>query len=201
LNISFGVDNFSNFDILVYFFKFLFHFVFVDVIIFFVFDRVDFDKDGSITQKDFEGMGERFAVELPADKAAELKATFTEVWGKYQSVMVRQGDSISKDAFMAGMLTLANEPGKRTARLQSTLPLLFHAVDANGDGKIDEGEFAKFFTLMKIDPAAAPATFKAIDDNGDGEISLEEFIECGTEFFLSQDESKSSKIFWGPLVD
>ena len=43
------------------------------------FDRVDFDKDGSITQKDFEGMGERFAAELPNDKATELKATFTEV--------------------------------------------------------------------------------------------------------------------------
>jgi len=165
------------------------------------FDRVDFDQDGSITQKDFEGMAERFAANLPAEKAADLKQTFTQVWEKYQSVMVQDGDTISKDAFTAGMLTLATEPSKRTARLQSTLPLLFHAVDSNGDGKIDEGEFVKFFELMKIDPAAAPVTFKAIDADGDGEISLEEFVDCGTDFFLSEDESKSSKFFWGPLVN
>jgi len=39
------------------------------------FKRIDFDKDGSITHKDFEGMADRFAQKknLPAATAADLK--------------------------------------------------------------------------------------------------------------------------------
>ena len=44
------------------------------------FKRIDFDKDGSITQKDFEGMADRFAEKkkLPAQTAADLKHKLLE---------------------------------------------------------------------------------------------------------------------------
>ena len=37
------------------------------------FNRIDFDKDGAITRKDFEGMAERFA------KESEMKAEHAKV--------------------------------------------------------------------------------------------------------------------------
>ena len=43
------------------------------------FARIDFDKDGSITRKDFEGMATRFASELSKEKADDLKTTLTNV--------------------------------------------------------------------------------------------------------------------------
>jgi len=46
------------------------------------FQRIDFDKDGSITQKDFEGMADRFvsAEKLDAAKGAELKTKLIQVF-------------------------------------------------------------------------------------------------------------------------
>ena len=45
------------------------------------FQRIDFDKDGSITQKDFEGMAERFVKfeKLNEAKGKELKAKLLQV--------------------------------------------------------------------------------------------------------------------------
>ena len=45
------------------------------------FVRIDFDKDGSITRKDFEGMASRFAAsgKMPADQTATLSKTLTAV--------------------------------------------------------------------------------------------------------------------------
>lgn len=45
------------------------------------FKRIDFDKDGSITRKDFEGMAERFIAtpDFNKDHADDLKKTLTAV--------------------------------------------------------------------------------------------------------------------------
>jgi hypothetical protein len=45
------------------------------------FQRIDFDKDGAITQKDFEGMADRFvsSEKLDEKRGAELKAKLLQV--------------------------------------------------------------------------------------------------------------------------
>ena len=42
--------------------------------------------------------------------------------------------------------------------------------------------------------------FHAIDINNDGRLSKKEFVKLGKEFFVSEDESRPSKLFWGPLA-
>jgi len=162
------------------------------------FDRIDFDKDGAITRKDFEGMAARFADKLDSAKAQDLTANITNVWDKYLQ-SVGGGQPIAKDAFIAAMKTMAKDPGSK-ATLEGPLPLFFRAVDANNDGMISEDEFGYFFQILGLDTAMAPASFQAIDTNADGQLSLQEFTEAGSEFFLSEDPSKPTKLFWGPLV-
>ena len=45
------------------------------------FQRIDFDKDGSITRKDFEGMAERFvgSGKLKPEHEKDMRATLTAV--------------------------------------------------------------------------------------------------------------------------
>jgi len=162
------------------------------------FQRIDFDKDGSITRKDFEGMATRFSEKLPKDKADDLVKTITNVWDQYLHG-VGGGESIAKDAFIDAMKKLVKDPNMK-ATLEGPLPLFFHAVDSNDDGMISEDEFANFFRILGLDPAMAPATFQAIDTNNDGLLSKEEFTHAGTEFFLSEDPSLPTKLFWGPLT-
>merc|ERR1712018_481637 len=165
------------------------------------FDRIDFDKDGAITRKDFEGMAERFSEKLDATKAADLKTTITNVWDKYLQG-VGGGEAIQKEPFINPMKSLVKDPSNPSmkATVEGPLPLFFAAVDADGDGMISQEEYATFFQILGLAPEMAPATFQAIDTNNDGLLSKEEFVEAGSEFFLSEDPAKPTKLFWGPLI-
>jgi Ca2+-binding EF-hand superfamily protein len=165
------------------------------------FQRIDFDKDGEITRKDFESMAQRFidSGKLNKEHHEDLMKTLCSVWDTYLSA-VGGGNSIKQDAFIEAMKKLVHDP-KLKETLQGPLPLFFHAVDSNYDGLISKDEFVKFFEILGLDPALAPASFEAIDDNHDGNISLDEFKMAGTDFFMEEkDESKPSKLLWGPLL-
>lgn len=165
------------------------------------FTRIDFDKDGSITQKDFEGMAERFvsSEKLDATRGAELRKKLVQVWENYLKGVVTDGTKLTQDVFVQ---TVKKQLGDQHLKdtLAGPLPLFFSAVDANNDGMIQSDEYSLFFQILGLDPNLAPASFKAIDTNNDGQLSLDEFVTAGTDFFLSQDESSPSKFFWGPLV-
>lgn len=164
------------------------------------FNRIDFDKDGSITKKDFEGMGERFveADKLDADAGAKMKGKLVEIWDKYISA-VGGGDGITEEKFIAAMQKLVQDPAMKET-LAGPLPLFFQAVDANNDGFIDSGEFGIFFRIFGLEETMAPASFQAIDTNNDGLLSKDEFVTAGTDFFTSDNAACPTKLFWGPLV-
>jgi len=164
------------------------------------FTRIDFDKDGAITQKDFEAMAERFikCEKLDEKKGGELKAKLIKIWDLFLK-NVAGGKSLTQPLFIESMKTQVHDP-KLKAALSGPLPIFFSAVDANGDGMIQADEFQLFFSILGLDPKLAVDSFKAIDTNSDGQLSEEEFITAGTEFFTSEDEKCPSKLFWGPLL-
>lgn len=164
------------------------------------FQRIDFDKDGAITQKDFEGMAERFVKfeKLDEAKGADLKGKLLQVWEKYLKDD-NKGQALNQEAFIATLKKQVSDPSLRTT-LAGPLPLFFSAVDANSDGNIQEDEFRLFFEILGLDGNLAPDTFKAIDTNNDGQLSLEEFVQAGVDFFTSEDEKCPTRLFWGPLV-
>jgi Ca2+-binding EF-hand superfamily protein len=121
-----------------------------------------------------------------------------KVWDKYLKDS-QGGAALNQDAFIATLKAQVSDPALRQT-LAGPLPLFFSAVDANGDGQIQEDEFKLFFDILGLDANFAPATFKAIDTNNDGQLSLDEFVAAGVDFFTSDDESSPNKLFWGPLV-
>jgi Ca2+-binding EF-hand superfamily protein len=89
----------------------------------------------------------------------------------------------------------------KRASIESTLPLIFDAIDTNADGGIAADEFSTYFTSLGVNDAAfATEVFKAMDTNNDGSLSREEFAAFGSEFFLGQDANAASRHFFGPLV-
>lgn len=164
------------------------------------FQRIDFDKDGAITPKDFEGMAERFVKreKLDETRGKELKTKLLQVWEKYLKDGAA-GQTLNQDAFIATLKKQVQDPALRET-LAGPLPLFFSAIDANADGMIQKDEFELFFDIIGLDPKMAGDTFQAIDTNHDGQLSLEEFVTAGVDFFTSEDEASPNKYFWGPLV-
>lgn len=164
------------------------------------FNRIDFDKDGSITKKDFEGMADRFvsAEKLNAEKGQDLRNKLLQVWEKYLKDG-NEASGVSETHFIETLKKQVSDPTLRDT-LAGPLPLFFSAVDANGDGMIQDDEFQLFFQILGLDPKLAIDSFKAIDTNNDGQLSLDEFVTAGVDFFISEDDKSPNKLFWGPLV-
>ena len=76
----------------------------------------------------------------------------------------------------------------------------FLVLFSNTDGQIDAGEYNLFFIIIGVDPQHANESLKAIDTNKDGRLSLDEFKTAGLDFFMAEDGTSLSYLFWGPLV-
>lgn len=74
-------------------------------------------------------------------------------------------------------------------------------MDKDKSGAITEEEFKLFFDALGLNEHDAVLAFRAIDSNTDGKISKKEFVKHGRDFFLSEDEDRISKYFFGPLVE
>lgn len=74
------------------------------------------------------------------------------------------------------------------------------AVDKDHSGYISLNEFKLFFNCLGLTEEDAAVSFAVIDTNGDGKLSIKEFVKLGREYFLTEDEKRVSRMFWGPLV-
>ncbi|KAJ8975468.1 hypothetical protein NQ317_019796 [Molorchus minor] len=84
-------------------------------------------------------------------------------------------------------------------KAHSFLPYLFKAIDKDKSGIISVEEFILFFNVLGLKEQDAILAFRAIDSNGDGKITQKEFVQHGRDFFVTEDEDRISKYFWGPL--
>jgi hypothetical protein len=66
--------------------------------------------------------------------------------------------------------------------------LFADAMDADGDGFIEQDEYLAFLRVAPdVGPQAILAGFARLDADGDGRISREEFTAGASHFFLSSD--------------
>jgi hypothetical protein len=47
----------------------------------------------------------------------------------------------------------------------------------------------------------AAVAFHIIDANDDGKLTQKEFEKLGKDYFLTEDERRVSRMFWGPLIE
>ncbi|CAG9103961.1 unnamed protein product [Plutella xylostella] len=162
---------------------------------------LDVDKDGLISYNDFLLFAERFKNlgHLDEKHAQEftqiIKLTWEEQWGAvdpYNFVTVEQ--------YLEDMHHVLNDKSLKK-KAHRWLPYLFKAVDKDASGFISVKEFQLFYECLGLDHEHAAVAFAVIDTNGDGKISLKEFVKLGKDFFFTEDETKVSKMFWGPLKE
>ncbi|KAM3959518.1 sarcoplasmic calcium-binding protein [Aphomia sociella] len=162
---------------------------------------LDIDKDGLISFNDFVLFGERFKSlgHLDEQQAREfsgiIKLTWEEQWGAvdpYNFVTVEQ--------YLEDMHHVLNDKTLKK-KAHRWLPYLFKAVDKDKSGFISVKEFKLFFECLGLSNEHAAVAFAVIDTNGDGKVSQKEFVKLGKEFFFTEDETRVSKMFWGPLIN
>jgi Ca2+-binding EF-hand superfamily protein len=162
------------------------------------FTVLDADKDGVVTKKDHELMGERFASASTLDEArkTEIKHQFLLIWekvieadGKTQAITPKYFISLLSKQGLQGLGTL----------YQGVCDSMFKVIDTDGDGFIQVAELQNFFKLFANDDAEAIKAFAIIDTNNDGKISNEEFSTAFMDFLTGEDQKSPYRYFFGNL--
>ncbi|CAK9810883.1 Sarcoplasmic calcium-binding protein [Anthophora quadrimaculata] len=163
--------------------------------------HLDVNKDGVISYDDFMLLGERFSDlgHLTPEAKTEFKNVLNEMWEE-QWGEINPYNLICIEKYLEEMQHVLNDSSLKR-KCHNFLPFLFKAVDKDQSGEISVQEFKLFFQCLNLTHDDAVISFSHIDTNNDGKISFEEFITLGREFLVTEDSTKPSKYFWGPLVD
>ncbi|XP_046739856.1 sarcoplasmic calcium-binding protein isoform X1 [Diprion similis] len=162
--------------------------------------HLDVNKDGVISYDDFMLLGERFADlgHLGPDAKKEFQKVLGEMWEE-QWGEISPYNLVGVEKYLDEMHHVLNDKSLK-CKCHNFLPYLFKAVDKDKSGEISVEEFKLFFQCLGLTSEDAAVSFSYIDTNEDGKLSRKEFVRLGRDFFLTEDHTKPSKHFWGPLV-
>lgn len=161
---------------------------------------LDVNKDGVIGYDDYKLLATKFTDlgHLSAEASKEFQDTMEKLWEE-QWGEVSPYNLIGVEKYISEMQHVVHDKSLRK-KVHRFLPFLFQAVDKDSSGFISLKEFTLFFKCLGLTEQDAAKSFAAIDQNNDGSLSIKEFVKLGRDFFLTEDERRVSKQFWGPLV-
>jgi Ca2+-binding EF-hand superfamily protein len=168
-----------------------------------VFDALDTDRDGYITEDDLVAAGHRaldaFGI-TDAGLRAEILGMSQSAWQRLRADCDSDGDGRVSRAEHTAAYT-AGLGGPQAYYQQLTGPIVdryARLIDQDGDGFIEAGEYARLFASHGVDEGIARAAFERLDADADGKISVAEFSDAIGQLMLSQDPADPGTVVLGP---
>ena len=161
---------------------------------------LDLNKDGVISFDDYQLLAKKFSDLGHLSPAASkefhevMEKLWEEQWGE-----ISPYNLIPVEKYLSEMQHVLHDKSLKK-KVHRFLPYLFRAVDKDGSGLISLKEFTLFFKCLGLSEQDASKSFAAIDENNDGSLSIKEFVKLGRDYFITEDERRVSRDFWGPLV-
>lgn len=161
---------------------------------------LDVNNDGVISFDDYLLLAKKFSDlgHLTPKEYEEfiqvMKQTWEEQWGE-----ISPYNLVTAEQFLVDMHHALNDKDL-IKKVHLFLPYIFKAVDIHHCDHIELDQFKLFFRCLGRTEEDAAVAFAIIDQNGDGKLTLKEFVKLGKDFFLTEDERRVSKMFWGPLI-
>ncbi|XP_014285761.1 sarcoplasmic calcium-binding protein [Halyomorpha halys] len=161
---------------------------------------LDINKDGVISFDDFKILVDRFIYlgHLDLHQQKEFNEVVQNIWEERWGT-ISPYNLVTTEQYLEDMHHVVNDRELRQ-KVHNFLPYLFKAVDKDKSGYITAEEFKLFFNCLGLPKEVALVSFTAVDEDLDGRVTLKEFVKTGRDFFLTEDQRKPSKLFWGPLV-
>ena len=165
---------------------------------------LDVNKDGHISNEDYELMGRRLAEhsQMTEEQAEATKKEFAKF---AEMLKMKPGEKIpvGEAAKTITEIILASTPTYNKASFDKSHNMMFDAIDTNKNGQISVKEFKDYFkiTAPGVSEAEVILSFNTIDTNKDGVIGREEFMAAAEDFFCGVEETEVSKVFLGRLVE
>jgi len=154
---------------------------------------------GRITKGDYEALGDRYIEigNLDGPRAKQVKRKVVKLWDDYLS-QASVNDEMNEETFIQCL------KDHKDKLLESGLQmggLFFDLIDLNGDGVIQQEEYALFLKVFRVeDEQEIKEAFKVIDTDGSGQLSHDEFIYAVCQYLMSSDESLPANSMFGSII-
>ena len=163
--------------------------------------RWDQTKDGLVDGNDFELVGRKVAAALgPDDGSSEhdnIVNAYRGLWNNYlKAYNLDPGEALSLSAHLAGHEQFTQHPGAAEFAESTNRPI-FTAIDRDGDGRIDQQEWAAFLGALGATEDEAEKAFRLLDRDGDGTVSTQELSVALFEYYNSDDPNSPGNGFFG----
>jgi Ca2+-binding EF-hand superfamily protein len=157
-----------------------------------VFELLDTDRDGYITEDDLPASGRRILDALgieDAQQRAEILGLYQSAWEQLRADCDSDSDGrITRQEFTSAFTVGLGDPQAYFQRLMGPIPdRIAEVADRDGDGFIESDEYARIFAPIGVDEQVIRAAFERLDADSDGKISTGEFREAMRHLFLSHD--------------
>ncbi|SFW88266.1 EF-hand domain-containing protein [Amycolatopsis australiensis] len=161
-----------------------------------VFDAMDADGDGVLTESDFRALTRRWLDVRGTDgntpEGQHLAAIMMGWWGTLDDA-AGHGGRVTLEQVLRVVDELPAMPGAVTG----TAAAMFEAVDENGDGVISAEEYRRMIEAWSGGRAPSEDVFAHLDLDGDGKLSRDEFTGHWFEFWAGDDPAAPGSWVFG----
>lgn len=156
-----------------------------------VFNWIDQNGDGWLTQDDFEKMAHLFTA-VAEEKDQKNRSAMTRGFMHFWNLLLegranKANEKIGKQEFIHIMETVVIAPKNFEAAVVGIVDGLLGALDRDGNGSLSREEYVRMYDALGVSPATSSEAFRRLDRDGDGEISHAEFHQAIVEYYLSAD--------------
>jgi Ca2+-binding EF-hand superfamily protein len=161
-----------------------------------VFDAMDQDRRGHLTEADFEALAARWTAvrgDAPGSPGYEyLRSIMLGWWSSLIEASAETGR-----VFLDDVLAVVDVLPRMIGAVTATADAMFEAIDENADGKISREEYRRLVEAWNGCPTDTDEVFDLLDLNGDGHLSQEEFRELWREFWAGDDAAAAGTWVFG----
>jgi Ca2+-binding EF-hand superfamily protein len=164
----------------------------------------DFDKNGLLEKSDYEQFAQNLATayDLAPGTAqyAVMHAETMALWDFIQSVADKSGDQqILPEEFIAAYAEMTNDEETFRQLLGGYASFVIRMGDRDGDGRLDESEYATILWCYGIGDEAARTAFRHLVTDGSGYLTTTAMERVFAEFFRSDDPNAPGNWMIGAL--
>lgn len=157
------------------------------------FEKWDVNGNGKIEKSDFEGEATRIIGAFGEDPASpQARAVRDSFVAMYEYLASKAGagpnGSLSEKQFAEVIEAQIFQEGDAgfDRVVRPTIAAIVGMCDTDGDGEVNQKEFAKWLDAIGVEPSAAAPAFSAIDVNGNGKLTVDELVHAVRDYHLGK---------------
>ena len=166
-----------------------------------VFNAMDVDGDGYLTERDFRVLTDRWTGIRGWASGTEGHQRLTAIMmGWWQTLLTASDQDRDNKVTLDEVLLVVDGLSAQPAAVTGTADAMFDAVDENADGRISSDEYRQAIEAWTGKTTDTDAIFPVLDLNGDGHLSREEFAELWTEFWAGDNPDAPGSLVFGRVA-